>query len=99
MKKLSKHDPVFHFLAHADAGKSYAFTVRETYADGSVVQWGPRVAWPGNPKQAAGPGPVVDVAAGEVSDGDGTSTLSIVALVVAALGLIVECRGARDVAC
>jgi uncharacterized protein YcnI len=29
----------FHFLARTDASKTYTFAVRQTYSDGSVVDW------------------------------------------------------------
>jgi uncharacterized protein YcnI len=86
--EASEHDAVFHFIGHAGAEKTYEFTVRQTYADGSVAQWGPDVKWPGNPKQSAGPGPSVEAAGDGTSGSGGTSTLAIVALVVGVLGLV-----------
>jgi uncharacterized protein YcnI len=85
-EEASEHDGVFQFFGRPGSSREYTFTVRQTYADGSVVQWGPKVEWPGGPKLSAGPGPAV---VAKASLGGGTSTLSIVALVVGALGLAV----------
>jgi uncharacterized protein YcnI len=85
--EAAEHDAVFEFFGRPAANKKYTFTVRQTYADGSVVQWGPKVEWPGGPKTSAGPGPAV-VAESSIGGG-GTSTLAIVALIVGASGLAV----------
>ena len=43
-KVPTEEDAVFQFLASADTAKTYSFKVRQTYSDGSVVDWaGPRV--------------------------------------------------------
>jgi uncharacterized protein YcnI len=84
--EASEQDAVFQFFGRPGSSKEYTFTVRQTYVDGSVVQWGPKVDWPGGPKSSAGPGPAV---VSKSSLGGGTSTLSIVALIVGALGLSV----------
>ena len=88
-EEFSEHDAVFQFLGHASADKKYTFTIRQAYTDGTVVQWGPPVQWPGGPPHSAGPGPTVTVqsAAGDSGGGD-SSTLSIFALAVGALGLL-----------
>ena len=73
-------DAVFRFNASADAPKTYTFGVRQTYADGSVVDWN-------GPESSDTPAPTVE---GIDSFGGGSgSTLAIVALVVGALGLLV----------
>jgi periplasmic copper chaperone A len=74
-------DAVFRFNASADASKTYTFGVRQTYADGSVVDWN-------GPESSDNPAPSVE---GIDSFGGGRSgsTLAIVALVVGALGLLV----------
>jgi uncharacterized protein YcnI len=84
--EASEQDAVFQFFGRPGSSKQYTFTVRQTYADGSVVQWGPKVEWPGGPKASAGAGPAV---VARSSLGGGTSTLAIVALIVGALGLSV----------
>ena len=35
----TEEDAVFQFLASADAARRYTFKVRQTYSDGSVVDW------------------------------------------------------------
>ena len=85
--EAAEHDAVFHFLGRPGSSRSYEFTVRQTYTDGTVVQWGPKVDWPGGPAQSAGPGPTVEGRSADPASG-GTSTLAVVALVVAALGLV-----------
>ncbi len=87
-EEASEQDAVFHFVGRARPGRTYDFTVRQTYDDGTVVQWGPDVAWPGGPKQSAGPGPVVDAADPVSSSDGGTGTLALFALAVGALGLV-----------
>ena len=83
--------------------KTYTFDVRQTYSDGSVVDWN-------GPGASDNPAPTVE-AIGSFGGG-GSSTLAIVALVVGALGLLVgvlalvgreaaagvSCRGRRRVA-
>jgi uncharacterized protein YcnI len=84
--EASEQDAVFQFFGRPGSSREYTFTVRQTYADGSVVQRGPKVDWPGGPKSSAGVGPAV--VAKSSFDG-ATSTLAIVALIVGALGLVV----------
>jgi len=84
--EASEQDAVFQFFGRPGSSREYTFTVRQTYSDGSVVQWGPKVEWPGGPKSSAGAGPAV---VAKSSLGGYTSTLSIVALIVGAVGLAV----------
>ena len=70
---------VFQFLASADSAKTYSFKVRQTYSDGSVVDWS-------GPESSDAPAPRVEF---KSSLGGGSSTLAIVALVVGVLALIV----------
>src|SRR2546423_7142738 len=35
----TEEDALFQFLASADSAKTYTFKVRQTYSDGSVVDW------------------------------------------------------------
>jgi len=74
-------DATFQFLAGTDASKSYTFDVRQTYSDGSVVDWS-------GPESSDTPAPAVE-AKSSLGGGGGTSTLAIVALIVGALGLVV----------
>jgi uncharacterized protein YcnI len=73
-------DATFQFLASTDAPKTYTFGVRQTYSDGSVVDWS-------GPESSDTPAPTLE--AKSSLGGGGSSTLSIVALVVGALGLLV----------
>ena len=74
-------DSLFQFLATPASSQTYTFTVRQTYSDGGVVNWS---------------GPGVLGRAGTVDRGEehprrgggGTSALTIVALIVAVLGLL-----------
>jgi uncharacterized protein YcnI len=75
----------FQFLASADSAKSYTFKVRQTYSDGSVVDWS-------GSESSDTPAPVVK-AVSSLGGGGGSSTLAIVALVVAIVALLVACVG------
>jgi uncharacterized protein YcnI len=86
-------DAAFSFLASTDASKTYTFSVRQTYSDGSVVDWT-------GPESSDSPAPTVKSVS---SLGGGTSTVEIVALAVAAIALIVAvvglvARGGRTLA-
>jgi uncharacterized protein YcnI len=74
----TEEDSLFQFLAQPAKSGTYTFEVRQTYADGSIVDWN-------GPETADAPAPTIDVRS---SFGGGTSTLSIVALVLGALGLL-----------
>ena len=69
----------FQFLGSANGAKSYSFTVRQTYSDGSVVDWS-------GPDSSDTPAPTIE--AKSSLGGGGSNTLAIVALVVGALGVI-----------
>jgi uncharacterized protein YcnI len=73
-------DSAFEFLASTDASKTYTFAVRQTYSDGSVVDWS-------GPESSDSPAPTIE--AKSSLGGGGSSTLALVALVVGALGLVV----------
>ena len=73
-------DAVFSFLASTDESKTYTFAVRQTYSDGSVVDWA-------GPESSDTPAPTIE--AKDSFGGGGTSTLEIVALVVAVIALVV----------
>lgn len=71
---------LFQFLAEAATPGTYTFHVRQTYSDGEIVDWS-------GPESAAAPAPTIDVVSSVA--GGGTSVLTIVALLVGALGLLV----------
>jgi uncharacterized protein YcnI len=74
----------FEFLATAASSGSYTFGVRQTYSDGSVVNWS-------GPESSDTPSAVVDAVSS--IGGGGTSTLEIVAIALAALALAVAAAG------
>jgi uncharacterized protein YcnI len=76
-------DATFSFLALANASKTYTFSVRQTYSDGSVVDWT-------GPESSDAPAPTLKAVS---SFGGGASSLSIVALALAAIALIVAVAG------
>jgi uncharacterized protein YcnI len=75
----------FQFLASADSAKTYSFKVRQTYSDGTVVDWS-------GPEYSDTPAPTIE-AKSSLGGGGGSDTLAIVALAVAALGLVVAMAG------
>jgi len=74
-------DAVFRFNASTSGAKTYVFDVRQTYSDGSVVDWN-------GPESSDTPAPSIE-ALSSIGSG-GTSTLTIVALVLAGLALLVS---------
>lgn len=87
----TEEDAVFQFNASTSGAKTYVFDVRQTYSDGSVVDWN-------GPESSDAPAPTIDALS---SIGGGTSTLDIVALVLAGLALLVAlasllARGGRS---
>jgi uncharacterized protein YcnI len=72
-------DAVFQFIASADEAETYAFAVRQTYSDGTVVDWV-------GPESSDTPAPQVEVKSS--LGGGGSETLAIVALIVAALAAL-----------
>ena len=73
-------DASFSFLAVPSASKTYTFGVRQTYSDGSVVDWN-------GPESSDSPSPTIDVQS-SLGGGGGSSTLALVALVVGAVGVV-----------
>ncbi len=69
----------FQFLGRADLSKTYTFGVRQTYSDGSVVDWS-------GPESSDTPAPTIE--AKSSFGGGGNSTLAVIALIVAGLGLV-----------
>jgi uncharacterized protein YcnI len=74
-------DSAFSFLASPDSSKTYTFGVRQTYADGSVVDWS-------GPESSDTPAPTVE-AKSSLGGGGGSSTLALIALIVGAIGVAV----------
>jgi uncharacterized protein YcnI len=70
----------FAFLGRTDASKTYAFSVEQSYSDGSVVNWS-------GSESSDTPAPTIE-AKSSLGGGGGTSTLAIVALVVGAVGVL-----------
>jgi uncharacterized protein YcnI len=72
-------DSLFQFLAQPSAAKTYTFQVQQTYSDGSIVDWA-------GPESSAAPAPTIAVSSS--LGGGGISGLSVIALILGALGLI-----------
>jgi uncharacterized protein YcnI len=77
-------DSAFSFLASPAAAKTYTFGVRQTYSDGSVVDWN-------GPESSDTPSPTIE--AKSSFGGGSSSTLPIIALVVAAIGVVLGVVG------
>jgi uncharacterized protein YcnI len=69
----------FAFLGSTDASKTYAFSVEQSYSDGSVVDWS-------GPESSDTPAPTLE--AKSSFGGGSSSTLAIVALVAGAVGIL-----------
>jgi uncharacterized protein YcnI len=76
----TEEDAAFSFLASADSSKTYTFGVRQTYSDGSIVDWT-------GPESSDNPAPTIE-AKSSFGGGGSSSTLAIVALVVGAVGVL-----------
>jgi uncharacterized protein YcnI len=78
-------DAVFRFVATLTGGsRDYVFSVRQTYSDGTVVDWS-------GPESSDTPSPVVQ---GVSSFGGGSSsTLAVIALAVGAAGFLIGAIG------
>ena len=77
----TEEDAVFQFVASPDSNTTYTFAVRQTYSDGSVVDWS-------GPESSETPAPRVE--AKSSLGGGGSSTLAIIALVVAGVAVLVS---------
>jgi uncharacterized protein YcnI len=87
-------DSLFQFLGLPSSSKTYTFQVEQTYSDGSVVNWN-------GPESSDTPAPTVE--AKSSIGGGGTSTLTIVALVLGVAGVVLGtiallARGGRQLA-
>jgi uncharacterized protein YcnI len=76
----TEEDAVFQFLGNASSNKTYTFAVRQTYSDGSVVDWT-------GPESSDAPAPVVEA---KSSFGGGTSTLAVIGVILGSLALVVS---------
>jgi uncharacterized protein YcnI len=83
-KVPTEEDALFQFLASPDASKTYTFKVRQTYSDGTVVDWA-------GPESSDTPAPTVE--AKSSLGGGGSNTLAIIALALGALALVVAIAG------
>ena len=72
-------DSLFQFLAQPASAQTYTFHVQQTYSDGSIVDWA-------GPESSAAPAPTIQ--ASNSLGGGGVSALTIVALILGALGLL-----------
>ena len=77
-------DAAFHFLATANDSKAYEFKVRQTYSDGSIVDWS-------GPESSDSPAPTIE--AKSSFGGGSSSTLGIVAIALAGVALVVAIVG------
>jgi len=75
-----EEDAFFQFLGEASSAKTYTFAVEQSYSDGSVVDWS-------GPESSDTPAPVVK-AVDSLGGGSSSSTLAVIALIVAALALV-----------
>lgn len=73
-------DALFQFLGQPSHTGTFTFQVQQTYSDGTVVDWN-------QSETGEDPAPTIEVKSS--LGGGGTSTLSIVALVVGAVGVII----------
>ena len=76
----TEEDSLFQFLAQPAHTGTYTFHVQQTYSDGSIVNWS-------DPETGEDPAPAIEVKSS--LGGGGSSTLTIVALVLGALGILV----------
>jgi uncharacterized protein YcnI len=81
----TEEDAVFRFNASASGAKTYTFDVKQTYSDGSVVDWN-------GAESSDNPAPTLE-AVSSLGGGGDTSTLAYVALGLAALALLVALAG------
>jgi uncharacterized protein YcnI len=80
----SEEDALFQFVASADSAKTYSFKVRQTYSDGTVVDWT-------GPESSDTPAPTVE--ARSSLGGGGSDTLAIVALALAGIAAAIAVAG------
>jgi uncharacterized protein YcnI len=78
-------DSAFSFLASTNKSGTYTFDVKQTYSDGSVVDWS-------GPESSDSPAPTIK-AVSSLGGGGGTSALDIVALALAAIAVVLAGAG------
>jgi uncharacterized protein YcnI len=78
-KTPTGEDSLFQFLAQPASSRTYTFQVQQTYSDGSIVNWA-------GPESSDAPAPTIE--AKSSLGGGGVSVVTIIALIVGALGLI-----------
>ncbi len=72
-------DSLFQFLAEPSSSGKYTFQVKQTYSDGSIVNWS-------GSESSDAPAPTIE--AKSSLGGGGTPVVSIIAIVLGALGVI-----------
>jgi uncharacterized protein YcnI len=72
-------DSTFWFLGRPANAATYAFQVQQTYSDGSIVNWS-------GPESSDAPSPTIE--AKSSLGGGGSSTLSVVAIALGAIGIV-----------
>jgi periplasmic copper chaperone A len=77
----TEEDSLFQFLGEPAKSGTYTFQVQQTYSDGSIVDWA-------DPETGANPAPAIE-AKSSLGGGSGSSMLTIVALVLGAVGVLV----------
>jgi uncharacterized protein YcnI len=75
----------FRFLAEADKSTTYTFKVRQTYSDGTVVDWT-------GPESSDTPAPTIH-AVSSIGGGGGTPLVAVIALIVGAIALFLAAAG------
>ena len=75
----TEEDSVFHFNASVTSNKTYVFDVRQTYSSGKIVDWN-------GAESSDTPAPRIEAVSS--LGGGGTTLLSIIALVLAAVGVV-----------
>jgi len=75
----TEEDSLFQFLASPSSSKTYTFGVRQTYSDGSVVEWT-------GAESSDAPSPVIKGVSS--IGGSSSSTLGLIAIVVAVVALL-----------
>jgi uncharacterized protein YcnI len=77
-------DSLFQFLGQPASSGAYTFDVKQTYSDGSIVDWS-------GPESSAAPAPTIQAVSS--IGGSSGSTLAIVAIALGAIALIVAVAG------
>ena len=84
-KVPTDEDAVFRFNGSLSSSKTYTFKVRQTYSSGKVVDWS-------GSESSDTPAPTIE-AVSDLGGGGSSSTLTIVALVVGAIGVVLGIVG------